>query len=1676
MEFHRSVRRRRRRRASSLGNDETAPAVVRRVGRRRRRRIAVVPAFRVGRTRRRFAFFAFSLSLLLSVLSLPRNSEATLASPHLYTELQPDGTETPPLSIRGNPSFSYSTDVEGYTVLPDPNTGFVVYGRYDSNTGDVVATEYKPGDTDPRSVGDLEVGATPSEEALRDRCGEFCVDEVEGKEGTTTAKKRKRPGFISLFGGRKRALRSGDGNATTTTTTASDPDDWREDDVEEEEEEDWSDGGRRRRKLSVVNNQLRNLVISLRFADHAARTLPSESDLDVLFNAPGGHVDLAPTGSVRDVFHRSSYGELEVVSRIYPWIALSRSEAYYAGEKNGFAPTFHEALIEALRTLDDDPNFTFRTFDADDDKSIDAITFLHSGYGSEWGGTDCHGQSNSDRIWSHKWKLKPDPYVTEEGIAIRDYHISPALYGTCGSTIGRIGTVAHELAHFLGLPDLYGGLPDGGNGIGSYGLMGNSWGYDNSQLYPPIMSPWSKAQMKWLKPLTIEKGGRYVLPPSAATPACYKIDDNFPDGEYLLIENRQPESFDSALPGGGLAVWHIDEKARHRTRASYPDAPGGYVPKDHYRVSVVQADGSFSLERGLNRGDEFDIFRPGSSLLPGDGAGTHPNTDSYQGNAASSTGIQIFDIIQLPNGDVQFSLLLNGESSLPPTSSPTSAPTSEIGKFYESKRNEILNSMAGGTGSYGNMFDVVAVADVNVTSLDVHARNGPSDPPFELEVYTKVGTFLGSEYDPDAWTKVCCATPVRGHGLMKRTPVPTDAFFDKIPISRGETRAFYVTGKEAVLRYTRGGGAQSVGSILNSDLNVKLLEGDGVGAYPFGGHIPGRVWNGVVHYEYWEEVTVRNETNDEPDGAPSPAPSASPTTVDSGGDTSQTGDSAVTNPWKPNLDPTATAFSPSFSGENGSYGNMFDILSDVDVTIQGMDVHTDALDETVRVQIRYKRGTHVGSEKDPAAWSLICDAAVTGRGYLRRTPVPLESFADVPIDAYERIAFYVTLTTPNLRYSNVDGSTNLNPDPNSHVWIAPGTGLGGYPFGETFSDRLWNGSIHYAAHAPVAGALSPTPPPTPLPQLLLAPNRQEIVTTFASGNSGYGCMFDVTVKEGGAVVVTALDLHIDRSGTVGVKVYTKKGTYVGFGYDPTAWTLVADATVAGLGVYRRTPLPPDDFDEVLVEGGQTQAFYVALDRPHLSYSDAAETATTGGSSWAETDDLIVKTGAGLAEETEFSGLYEPRTWNGAVRYGYPIRETWGPTGMPTSSEPTIRPSGFPTVPPTDGPSIRPTATPSGGPTRTPTNEPTTSAIKPLPTFGPTDGPDLRLETTFRGENGSYGNMFTIRNVSPADRALSVLNLEIHTDLTTPGVRVEVYAMRGPYVGHETRPDAWTLVCNATLAGSARGFRKPTPVPPEDFLDRTGDDGSRKKKTLLMLEPGDELSFYVTLRTKNLRYSNGSNHTAVYVRDANLAILEGSGVGGYPFDNPLSPRVWNGAINYELGPPAVAPSPTPTTTAAGVLETTRQGGSGAYGNMFDVSAIGGKDVVVTGLNFYTDVTIDVTVEVYVTRSNVPYRFAREEPSEWIVVASGIVTGLGPDSFTPSPDFVATVSIPAGRVRGFYVTLTTPDVRYTRGASTGAPYASDGTLEIREGAGVPQYPFGESVFEPRVWNGAILYSTR
>lgn len=417
---------------------------------------------------------------------------------------------------------------------------------------------------------------------------------------------------------------------------------------------------------------VRNLVVLCRFADHAtgAHTRP-QADFDTLFNAPGGDPALAPTGSVRDYYAETSYGTMTLQSTVVAWVTLANNEAYYADGKDGTGGTYPKNAQGMVKDALDlvDPLVNFGGFDQDNDGYIDAITIIHSGYGAETGG------GGGNWIWSHRWALwqvpggqwtSGDNNSAGAKVKVYDYHTEPALWGTSGTDIVRIGVICHETGHFFGLPDLY-DTDNSSQGAGSWCLMANSWGFDGSQLHPPHFCAWCKVQLGWVTPTTASAGGQ-SLPRVAASPAVLKITNGFPDGEYLLVENRQPYGFENIIPQGGLAVWHVDEAKANNNEEGYPGQAGWPSNNKHYGVALLQADGLCGLERNLGRGDAGDLYRAGgaSALTPA----TVPGTDRYQGGTVAASNNSLTGIGAA--GDTM-TFTLNGAAGVPVITSPAAA-------------------------------------------------------------------------------------------------------------------------------------------------------------------------------------------------------------------------------------------------------------------------------------------------------------------------------------------------------------------------------------------------------------------------------------------------------------------------------------------------------------------------------------------------------------------------------------------------------------------------------------------------------------------------------------------------------------------------------------------------------------------------------------------------------------------------------------------------------------------------------------------------------------------------------------------------------------------------------------------------------------------------------------------
>ncbi len=367
------------------------------------------------------------------------------------------------------------------------------------------------------------------------------------------------------------------------------------------------------------------LVILVDFSDKAQQVQPAFFD-SLVFSITGV--------SAWDYYQAVSYGNLDIVTVDLPsavgWVRVDSAYTYYVNGQNGFGvyPQNAQKLVEeAVRAVDDSVDFS--KYDNDGNGEVDALFVVHAGPGAEFTGSD-------DDIWSHAfWLAIPMPVTG--GVSISRYSIVPEYWDLDDDDVFdpgedmTIGVYAHEMGHSVfGLPDLYDRDEESpSNGLGAWSLMaGGSW---NGTLgdSPALPDAWSHAQMGYVQPVNVTADSiDQTIVSIETTPDIYRLWTGGAVGnQYFLVENRQQIGYDTALPGSGLLIYHVDESVTSQNDNEwYP----GHTSYGHYLVALEQADGLWDLERAWNYGDDGDPY-PGYWNNTTFDFSSAPSSQSYSG-------------------------------------------------------------------------------------------------------------------------------------------------------------------------------------------------------------------------------------------------------------------------------------------------------------------------------------------------------------------------------------------------------------------------------------------------------------------------------------------------------------------------------------------------------------------------------------------------------------------------------------------------------------------------------------------------------------------------------------------------------------------------------------------------------------------------------------------------------------------------------------------------------------------------------------------------------------------------------------------------------------------------------------------------------------------------------------
>jgi M6 family metalloprotease-like protein len=511
-----------------------------------------------------------------------------------------------------------------------------------------------------------------------------------------------------------------------------------------------------------LSGGFRVLVILVEFADQPAVVAPEEIE-GLLFGQSGY--------SMRDYFLEVSGGSFWLEGVVVGWVTAAGGHADYGADLPSGGDVAPLALAEEAVLLAD-PLVDFSVFDNNSDGEVDGLLIVHAGTGEETG--------DPEDIWSHSAWLD----LAVDGVRVRHYGMGPELQRDGLVHTTTIGVYCHELAHNLGLPDLY-DTTFRSAGIGPFGLMGTgAWGRRDAYPGDGPVHPcaWSLLFLGWASAEELLPGS-YLARPGQV----YRTTQNCAPGEAFLLENRQQAGFDGGLPGSGILIWHIDDRVE------------GNDDPNHLQVDLEEADAMQDLELSPQaRGSAQDFFFNGNQ--DEFGPATLPDSSSNDGQP---TGVQVF-AIGAPDAEMPFSF---GEV--------VPAPFADAGGPYLVGEGELLT--LDGSRSVGALtweWDLDGDLDFQDASgltpqLDATAMDGPT----ELSVRLRVSGSGGEPDEDDALVEVVNrppevigfdvpATIVAGQpaffGLEARDPCPADQLEFSFDLGGGELLQAGADGIEAV--------------------------------------------------------------------------------------------------------------------------------------------------------------------------------------------------------------------------------------------------------------------------------------------------------------------------------------------------------------------------------------------------------------------------------------------------------------------------------------------------------------------------------------------------------------------------------------------------------------------------------------------------------------------------------------------------------------------------------------------------------------------------------------------------------------------------------------------------------------------------------------------------------------
>ena len=346
-----------------------------------------------------------------------------------------------------------------------------------------------------------------------------------------------------------------------------------------------------------------------------------------------GYNEGAGLGCLADYFRDQSGGRLNFEFDVYGPYKVSQTAGGHGSRYYGT-----DVISDAVTLLYESESTDFSIYDWNGDGEVNQVFFVSASYGG-------------NLVSGYIWPCSQTMYVKLPGDR-KPHFCSIATELWTDGTLNGFGTIAHEICHALGLPDIYPlGEATAFSAVDEWDLL-DGGNYTNKGWCPPNLSAMEKQYLGWDQPEELTQTTTVTgMQPLSKGGKTYLIRCSDNSDEYYLLENRQQEGWDYGSPGKGLLIFHVDYSANSWKSNEVN------ISDTHYRYDLSHADGKDYLAWDpKNNGKD-----PNKWTLPNCLRNSYLSTSPYpyedNRSLTINSSIQLANIRQAADGTISFDLI-----------------------------------------------------------------------------------------------------------------------------------------------------------------------------------------------------------------------------------------------------------------------------------------------------------------------------------------------------------------------------------------------------------------------------------------------------------------------------------------------------------------------------------------------------------------------------------------------------------------------------------------------------------------------------------------------------------------------------------------------------------------------------------------------------------------------------------------------------------------------------------------------------------------------------------------------------------------------------------------------------------------------------------------------------------